>query len=487
MPQPPASSTSRPVQPPLTGDDRVPCFRGDLKLVKRGPGLFDVEDAANDKCFQLYDFEVSLARMLNGQRKASEVVEEGVRLGIPVTLDSLRKFVRQLELYGFLAQDGGAQEAPVQSTWDKRDSWDPAMRELYQSGLRLLRVGRPSDALGYFQAMLETDPQNPQALEMKALAESQIAGGTPGGEATTQVHAPRPSSPALPQVTSEAEPVVESEPTPEPAKRGVLVPALGGALVVALSVGGFFAWRSLSGAPKPETPLVVAQPVAEPARVDAGIVAADAPVVDAGPSGSEWRETVVRRIARPLLADVKSPATGAFSLFAGGDEHLARGSRVGTLTTHAGVGPALAAADKKVAELEVLAKTDAVYVEFLERARKERERLARGQKGSVAVLAPVDGVFAPVTPSKKRVGKGEVIGAMYDGTQWEVVAALGGDLPTVGSRCELRERSGARRRVECRVAKVSTHATEVEVVARVAAADADWLNANSEVGLRVGL
>src|SRR5262245_12205409 len=85
----------------LTPGDPLPKFRADLKVSKKGAGLFEVEDPQSGKKFTLYDFELSLARLLNGGRNAGELVDEGVRLGIPVTLETLPKFLRQLKAYGF--------------------------------------------------------------------------------------------------------------------------------------------------------------------------------------------------------------------------------------------------------------------------------------------------------------------------------------------------------------------------------------------------
>ncbi|MBI3184885.1 MAG: tetratricopeptide repeat protein [Myxococcales bacterium] len=153
-----------------SAEDAVPLFRGDLKLVRRpGRDLMDVKDPVSGKSFMLYDFEVSLARMLDGRRTNAEVIEAGQRLGIPVSFESLRQFIRQLERYGFLAPPGSPRpERQEGTTWPKRQRWDDAIRTLFQSGMRLNRQGRYAEAAGYFEAILEQDPTNEEAQEMLA-------------------------------------------------------------------------------------------------------------------------------------------------------------------------------------------------------------------------------------------------------------------------------------------------------------------------------
>src|SRR5262245_48791607 len=117
------------VVPPLTLGDVVPRFRTDLE-VKRHPdrrSVFEVLDAARGKAFILYDFEISLARMLNGTRQVREILDAGQRLGIPVTLESFNQFVRQLARYGFLA---GESDVPQDASpaAPERESWPDGSR-----------------------------------------------------------------------------------------------------------------------------------------------------------------------------------------------------------------------------------------------------------------------------------------------------------------------------------------------------------------------
>ncbi|MGC4115771.1 MAG: hypothetical protein QM765_14455 [Myxococcales bacterium] len=161
----------RPAEPPpslQSPELLVPIFRADLVLKRKDKGgVYDVTDPTNGKTFAFYDFEISIARMLNGQRRFGEVVTGANALGIPVSVESLSQFVRQLDRYGFLAPDGTKfDETPPGSIWGKRAKWNNSIRTLFQSGLRLTRQARYYEAAAYFEAILEHDPGNPEALEM---------------------------------------------------------------------------------------------------------------------------------------------------------------------------------------------------------------------------------------------------------------------------------------------------------------------------------
>ena len=159
-------------------DDVVRLFRADLKIQRRvSSNLLDVADPQTGKAFPLYDFEISLARMLDGRRLYSDVIEAGQRLGIPVNFESLCQFVGQLERYGFLAAPGTPlPERSEAATWGPREKWDEGLRALFQSGLRMHRQGRYAEAVNYFDAMLQQDPQNPEALEMLEQSRQRLKG-----------------------------------------------------------------------------------------------------------------------------------------------------------------------------------------------------------------------------------------------------------------------------------------------------------------------
>jgi multidrug efflux pump subunit AcrA (membrane-fusion protein) len=155
--------------------DVVPRFRSDLSLSK-APGsrsAIHVVDPVTQQAFSLFDFEASIARMLNGSRTVTEVIDLAGKIGIPVSAESLERFIRQLRSFGFLDNNVSA-AAP--SSWDPRDAWSPDVRELYQAALRLMRSGNPQQALNYIDAILQTNPDLPEALDLRTRAEAAAAG-----------------------------------------------------------------------------------------------------------------------------------------------------------------------------------------------------------------------------------------------------------------------------------------------------------------------
>lgn len=149
--------------------DVVPSLRPDLKIQKseKSPGLLEVTDPVRGQTFSLYDFEVSIARMLNGRRTAAQIIDAAAKIGIPVSLESLGKFLKQLRAYHFVL------EIPIEpvrvegGTWSPRSQWKPEVRELFQSALRKFRAGKAEDAIDYIVALLQIDPDNGEARELQ--------------------------------------------------------------------------------------------------------------------------------------------------------------------------------------------------------------------------------------------------------------------------------------------------------------------------------
>lgn len=155
--------------------DLVPTLRGDLIITRSttSKGTLEVKDPLTERSFTLYDFEVSIARMLDGKRSAADVLAAANRLGIPVTLPTLKTFLQQLKAYQFidLAAAGSGE-----STWPKRRQWTVGVRELYQSALRLMRAGKYDEARGYVDAMVEADPTNDEAVALRQRIDAEAAG-----------------------------------------------------------------------------------------------------------------------------------------------------------------------------------------------------------------------------------------------------------------------------------------------------------------------
>ncbi len=155
-------------------EDTVPKLRGDLVISRSttSRATLEVRDPLSERTFTLYDFEVSIARMLDGKRSAAEVLSAANRLGIPVTLATLKTFLQQLKAYKFIDETvtGG------ESTWPPRAQWTPGVRELYQGALRQLRQGKFDEALAYVDAMKEADPANEEALVLRQRIEAEARG-----------------------------------------------------------------------------------------------------------------------------------------------------------------------------------------------------------------------------------------------------------------------------------------------------------------------
>lgn len=193
----------------LQRTDIVPEFRRDLRIA-RSPGGVQIESPTNGEIHTLNEYEVSLARMLNGKRPVFEVIEASERLGIPINVESLQKFIDKLEVMGFL-QPAESLDAAVENAWPSRGQWENSVRTLFQSGIRFLRQGKPQEAIGYFEAMLAEDPQNEEAKELLAMARQALASPQPTivvpGPPSAVGYALTPSGP-LPVVNPYAQPTM---------------------------------------------------------------------------------------------------------------------------------------------------------------------------------------------------------------------------------------------------------------------------------------
>lgn len=148
--------------------DKLPRFRADLKVAPTPDrkGLFEVTDPVAQKHFTLYDFELSMARMMDGKRTAQAVIESSTKLAIPVTLESLEKFVRQLRAYGFVEDGVPAAGGAAEKTWEPRTEWSPEVREMFRTALVKFRQNRFDEAREYLGAILAVDKTIPEAQEV---------------------------------------------------------------------------------------------------------------------------------------------------------------------------------------------------------------------------------------------------------------------------------------------------------------------------------
>jgi biotin carboxyl carrier protein len=148
----------------MQSTDIVPEFRRDLQI-QRVAGGVQVVDPVTGTGHSLNEYEVSLARMLNGKRPVFEVIEASERLGIPINVESLQKFIGKLEMQGLL-QPPESIDSAIDKAWPSRGQWESNVRTLFQSGIRFLRQGKHEEAIGYFEALLAEDPDNVEAKEL---------------------------------------------------------------------------------------------------------------------------------------------------------------------------------------------------------------------------------------------------------------------------------------------------------------------------------
>lgn len=158
----------------LQPDDVVPRLRQDLRISQGAgeDGIFEVEAPDTGLRTALHDFELSMARLLNGQRTVQDVVDSGGQLGIPLTLDGVASFIKKLRVLGFLEADGKVSRTGT--TWDPRAEWSPEIRNLFQEAVRHYRADQPSDARSYLQALLAKAPGLPEAEELMVRVEARL-------------------------------------------------------------------------------------------------------------------------------------------------------------------------------------------------------------------------------------------------------------------------------------------------------------------------
>jgi hypothetical protein len=456
---------------PFGPDDVVPKFRTDLHVARgASPALFDVSDPITGRKFTLYEFELAIARLLDGRRKVSQVVANGGRLGVPMDVDALYKFVRQMWHYGFLAGPGtggdalGGHGVGEGGSWDAHEPWDDATRTLFETGERLMRQGRNADAASYFEAVLDAHPANPEATEMLALiARGQSLAAGPLGEA-------RPGA-----ARSGAGPEAQASAAPKARSRwplavaAVAVLALAGAAVVLLRPA------RRAPPPPPPPPVVAAPPPA----------AAPPPPPPAPPAPPAWRSAPVERRSHPALAELAAPKEGDLTWTKAPDLPVTKGEMVAVLKFAPPPTKKDAALARHIAELEKLATEDPVYRSSLEQARRDALRVAARRKvRTIKLSSPAAGVLARAPQPGGRTAEGERIARVLDPGVWQLAALVDGAEPAADAACEVVG-DAPTDRATCRLAAHTAAGERTEVLAEVAAADAPWLARAASVWVRI--
>jgi len=458
--------------PTLSRSEVVPVLRPDL-LVGRGasPGLFELSDPKTGRSLILYEFELSVARMLDGRRKVSEVIENGDRLGIPVDAGGLARFVHHLRSQGFLAPPGTRPAAAQSATWAKRRAWDARTRSRFQEGVKLVRLGRPDEAVALFQAILAGDPQNAEAAEMLALvAAGHSLASRPIGE-------------------------VFEKPARLLEKRRVATWGLAAAALLLAGAGAAAGWRWAAGnrTPAAGTPGTAAFEPEPTGRGSRRLASAPAPGRAEAPAALAaepprtppvWRTAPVERRWHPTLAEIRSPAAGKVAWHQGTRLRVARGERVADVRATAEASAPGPEAQQRLAELQRLATEDPVYEEFLEKERAVLTGAAAGGR-TFGIAAPAEGQLTPLAAADAKVGAGEVVARLVDDRAWRVTVLLRGDPPGSASGCELAG-DGAADRAACQVAEVAPADDHHAVTLTVSAAAAPWLERARAPYARIG-
>jgi len=426
----------------LAPTDVVPALRSELKLMKRSGGA-EVYDPNTRKTLTLNHLEISLARMLDGKRQVSDLIAAGERLGIPVNLESLTKFIQRLEEQGLL---GAVAAGSASTTWASRGQWEQNIRTLFQSGIRLLRLGKHAEAANYFEALLQEDPDNEEARELLAMAKQGVETKVPA-RPPTPVPEPIRAPVAWPSSRAEARPA--SEPSAESARpeslpvevtpsrpsrraerapieperkrrrRPIWIDALV-ACVVGLGLGFAMLWY----AKRRETPVATARADARPAdatkivmakEVDSGVpidameadaqADVDAQAIDAAPA-----DAIVDAAAPQPTTDVvrvEAPAAGSVKVLLTSPKKVRKGDKLFEITRVVTDAAKVKELTAKIAELKKLAAEDPMYEPFIAKAKKD---LANAQKRvSTVVVAPRDGKATPRVKQGANVHAGDVL------------------------------------------------------------------------------
>ena len=235
--------------------DTVPTFRADLKLADKGhaagENTVSITDPVTGKQLTLRGFELSIARMLNGTRTAGEVIEKAKAIGLPITLEALSRFVKQLRAHGFLVEKGSA-PAQALTTWEHRREWPEDKRAKYQAALREARSNQLTEAKQHLEGLKQDAFESTDVAELSAWVDDRLKAPGDGkslptfaeifssverswfeeGDRESEQNEQAPAEPAR----AEALPIARTEPEKPRRKVGrwlALVAVLGGAAFVA--------------------------------------------------------------------------------------------------------------------------------------------------------------------------------------------------------------------------------------------------------------
>jgi hypothetical protein len=417
--------------------DVVPAFRADLKLQRRSSGDYQVVEPSSGRVVVLNGLEVSIIRMLDGKRRVSEVLENCRRLEIPTNAESLNKFILQLESDGLLGTAG-----PVETTtWTTRVQWESSVRALFQSGIRLLRMGKRTEAANYFEALLQEDPDNIEARELLAMTQAPVEPAV----AVRPTPVPEPIAIAAPAVPADTAPQASMPVMPDSRFRRPLQIGLVAVAAIAIGAAIFVFTARQSGT----TASVAIAPASSEARATTSVdqakseraalarvdrtarVKQEPPAtLENDPPATEKLDTQVEpapqaeakpapqavpieppaeqpaptQAVEPAL--VTAPHRGSVRAFLRSQRKVRRGEVLFEITRPRD-STKTKALSAKVAELTELAQQDPIYEPFLADARAKLTAAKKVHK--TKVVAPQSGHAVPRVKQGARVSTGSLL------------------------------------------------------------------------------
>ena len=450
----------------LSRTDITPELRKDLRMRRVADGYL-LQDPTSNNEQTLNEYEVSLVRMLNGKRPVFELLDAVERLGIPVNLESFQKFVVQLENRGFLRPPqtvDAALDQAVEAAWPTRGDWESSVRALFQSGIRFLRAGKHEEAAGYFEALLEEDPDNIEARELLAMATSprvaprddakvdalaptarQVPVVTVPNATMATVSARMPATaevnisattgstamqiataPAsMPMASAIQYELPRGAPGPLPRLLTPLQYLVIGMVLVLGGVVGFLVLDSRHRGPPaviaadppeidPKRPLIVAALQIDASRADAARAIDDAPnpatLAPDAPVNPTPPDPVPDKKPPPapvIVQQVHAPGAGEVTSFLRVPRKVRSGDKLFQIERVVGDPGKIKAAVAKVDEMTALAHKDPVYDPFLADARAE---LAKVRQVAVTVVkAPRAGWASPKVENGATVRGGQTL------------------------------------------------------------------------------
>jgi hypothetical protein len=155
----------------LTKRDPVPALSRELDLsrVPTGAGaeVYQLAGTGGQAPQLVHGYELSVARMLDGQRTVEDVLTNCERIGVPMDEKALEGLLDRLGKAGYFADPQHPGMAEHDPHGPRRAQWTPEARDLYREALKCAREGDFSAAREAIEAMLLQAPDTAEALQLR--------------------------------------------------------------------------------------------------------------------------------------------------------------------------------------------------------------------------------------------------------------------------------------------------------------------------------